>query len=197
MTPLEHIYKGGFFSRRHKLNWRAPIICKAIAEIFEPKTLVDVGCATGDLVAEFVRMGIDAYGIEGSRHAEPHLECAMDRVHFHDLREPLPSHFGKFDLVLCFEVAEHIEPEFSTQFVTTLCVMGHRILMSAAPPGQGGHHHVNCRHTYYWVDLMAAQGFYRQSAIESELRLQWDPWAHKPGIKAFYDNLLYFERGYS
>jgi hypothetical protein len=31
--------------------------------------------------------------------------------------------------------------------------------MSAAPPGQGGHHHVNCKDKKYWIEKFEQYGF--------------------------------------
>ncbi|MBW1998578.1 MAG: hypothetical protein JRJ29_11510 [Deltaproteobacteria bacterium] len=194
MRPLEDIYGKRFFKGRHRLNWRAPIVCGAIKDVFEPASVIDAGCATGDLVLQFMTMSIDAYGIEGSRAVIPYLECPIGRVFFYDLRKPLPGPSRRYDLAISFEVAEHIEPEYAEQFVLNLAGLSDRILMSAAPPGQGGHHHVNCQPPGYWTEMFWPHGFFRKPRIEGQFRIHLSPWAKKKGIKAYYENSLYFER---
>jgi SAM-dependent methyltransferase len=186
-------YKESFFKNRHKLAWRAPVVCKPIVKYLKPKSLLDAGCATGDLVAEFVALGVDAYGLEGSHKCIKFLECSITRVFFFDLRQPVPLS-RRYDLVTCFEVAEHVDPDCSHQFVENLCGLSDRVLMSAAPPGQGGHHHVNCQDPEYWQIQFGYRGYERVPWVEQALKAAWQPWSHKPGVKAYYDNLLYFCR---
>lgn len=201
LRPVEDLYRASFFrfrsKPRHSPAWRAPIVCGAIRDVLQPTSVVDAGCGNADLVAEFHRMGLEALGIEGSRYCLPYVPPeATERVYIHDLRLPLPRSAFRVprSLALSFEVAEHIEPEYATQFVTNLCALSDRVLLSAAPPGQRGHGHVNCRLCSYWVALFFDKGFHREPTIEQELKARWNPWRRKPGIKAYYDNLLYFTR---
>lgn len=202
MNKVEDVYGPRFFARRHKLNWRAPHVCSGVIEIMEMKkgqTVVDIGCAIGDLVQGFLDLGMDSYGIEGSIAAKPYLTVEPNRIYFEDIREdldfiektniPIPC-----DVVTCFEVAEHLEEEHSLQFVFNLCSMSDQIVMSAAPPGQGGHGHVNCQPYEYWERLFHVCGHARRKDLESRLKFRWKTWRSKPGIKAFYQNLLIFKR---
>jgi len=191
MHNLDSLYKPGFFKNRHKLAWRAPIICNSIIEKFSPKNTIDIGAAVGDLVAYFVEKGIDAYGIEGSRSAESFLMCDFDRIHFFDLRFQI-SCLGRYDLVTCFEVAEHIEPEYADTFFQNL-ILSNRILMSAAPPGQKGHGHFNCQEYDFWIGMAESYGYKRDVSVEDYFKQKWEPWKKKDGIRAYYHNLLYFE----
>ena len=36
---------------------------------------------------------------------------------------------------------------------------GQWALVTFAPPGKGGHHHVNCQTAEYWIDVFANYGF--------------------------------------
>ena len=193
MKPLEDIYKATFFKRRNSLNWRAEPVCRAIAEVIKPESVIDVGCAIGDLIKGFDKLEILCYGVEGSIRAISYLIVEKDRVYIKDLR--LPLNLGMyFDLVVCLEVAEHIEPEYADQFLSNLCSLSKNILMSAAPPGQEGHYHVNCQPNTYWETKLAAVGYIRQPHTEEKIKKYWEPWAKKKGIKAYYDNLLLFSR---
>jgi hypothetical protein len=191
---LENQYKKTFFKNRQRLKWRAPIVCGAIVNILKPEKLIDVGCATGDLIAEFLAMKIDAYGIEGSCNCREYLECPGERVFTLDLRVPIVSILNRYDLATCFEVAEHIESDYSDIFVDNLTMLSERIILSAAQPGQGGRCHWNCQPAEYWNEKFLQRGYYYNNIIVKALRAEWSAWRKQPGIKAYYENLLYFEK---
>jgi len=195
MKALEEIYRGGFFKNRHRLNWRVPIVCDAIMKVFKPKSVMDVGCAIGDYVNGFLNKGIDSYGIEGSEAAKPFLVTPETHVVFTDLRSLFYYRYKYCDLVLCFEVAEHIEPEYTNVFMRNLTRMGDKILVTAAGPGQGGHYHVNCQEPQYWIDLFSDKGYQLNSEVMEAMKKEWEPWKNKKGMNAYYQNLLYFEKG--
>jgi len=191
--PLTEIYPPRFFARRFKLNWRIPFVCDAVIKILQPKNLIDIGCATGDLIKGFVERGVDAYGLEGSRNVRQYLEVDEERVRFFDLRD-LVCWERRFDLAICLEVAEHIEPEYADSFVFNLNNASDRLLISVAPPGQGGHHHVNCQPLNYWMDKFNDYGYILKPYIMEAFKKEWLPHRNKPGIKAYFQNIAYFER---
>jgi len=205
MDILELTYRDSFFRKRHKLNWRSPIVVDAIMKILNPQSVIDFGCATGDIISEFLRRDIMAHGVEGSSTCIPHLDVAPYQVSIRDLREKILIHnlqcfIGwddnektEFDLAMSLEVAEHIQPEFATVYVQNLCSASHKILMSIAPPGQEGHGHVNCQPIEYWDKLFAEEYYFRKQFVADEIKTLLDPWKSKPGIKAFYHNLTYYE----
>lgn len=140
-------------------------------------------------------MGYRTIGVEGSRSAEPYLDCRSRDVVFADISEdseevrrlPMPR------LLTCFEVAEHIDEPYAKQFVANLTRLCDRILMSIAPPGQGGHHHVNCREIEYWDYLFAIFDFHRAQEPVDAIQNELDPYKNKPGVKAIHQNLVYYE----
>jgi len=76
---------------------------------FNPKTLLDVGCGTGQLVYNLRRLGIDARGVELSQEA---LDLAKDEVKPFLKQadvEKLPFGSNSFDMVVTFDVLEHME----------------------------------------------------------------------------------------
>lgn len=200
MEELRNIYKKRFFARRNSMNWRAPIMAKAIIDMFNPSSIIDVGCATGDILRAIEEMdgNVVIRGIEGSDQAIEYFEVNFDRIFVLDLRFSISLHdvglIVPADLCMSLEVAEHIEPEYAEQYVNNLCNFSDRILLTAAPPGQGGHHHVNCQFPSYWERLFNSFGFIWDIDTTLEFKRQLKPWAHKKGIKAYYDNALYFYR---
>ena len=45
------------------------------------------------------------------------------------------------------------------------------VVVTAAPPGQPGHHHVNCRPTEYWIDVFKKYGFEFLEEVCGEVKL--------------------------
>jgi hypothetical protein len=201
MKSLEEIYKDSFFRKRFTLHWRAPIFCQAVIDVLNPESVVDVGCATGDLVRQFRQMGVPCEGLEGSEHVIKH--SVIDNMILWDLRcsiknrwnDFLPGETNKrFNLCICLEVAEHIEPEYVNIFLENLIFFSNKILMSIAPPGQKGHYHVNLQPIEYWDKLLLELGYVRKQKIADQIKEKIYSWRNKPGIKAFWQNLVYYEK---
>ena len=193
MEDLRKIYKGRFFARRNKLNWRVDFVCPAVNNALHPKSLIDVGCAIGEFVAGFVKLGIDAYGLEGTENVLDYLEIPRERLYIFDLRNPFNSQ-RHFDLALCLEVAEHIEPEYADVFLDNLCLLSDKILMSFAPPGQEGHYHVNCQEAEYWIDKMAKRHYLMVQPVVDLVREGLEPVKRKREIRSYYQHLLFFQK---
>ncbi len=74
-----------------------------------PKNCLDVGCGIGSLVYWLRFLGVDAYGIDLSKHA---VELAGKKVRPYlkvgDITN-IPHKENEFDLVLTFDVLEHVE----------------------------------------------------------------------------------------
>ena len=191
MKPLEEIYGPKFFARRDKLLWRAPIVCKAIKDVFEPKSVIDVGCGIGEYVHYLNNnMNIDAWGIEGSKECLPYL--TSEKIVIQDMR--LRQYVRlRSDLAVCFEVLEHIEAEYSDIFVENLTNLSDRILVSAAPPGAGGHHHVNCQEQWYWHKKFFEFDYRHDEALTVRIRNALAPWRHRKEL--YHNNLMYFSKG--
>jgi len=152
-----------------------------INELVRPRTVVDVGCGTGISLRLFLETGVTAVGVEASRaaiRASQHSHL----ISRHDLRRPLD--LGKqFDLVWCFEVAEHIHPRYVEIFVDNLCRHSSVIALSAAHPGQGGEGHFNEQPQSYWERKFEMRGYF--------LHAEWT--AQMKKVKELYsENMMVF-----
>ena len=57
-------------------------------------------------------------------------------------------------------MAEHIEEDYANVFIYNITKDNPDvILLTAAPPGQGGHSHVNCQEREYWMNKMKNKGY--------------------------------------
>ena len=134
---------------------------------FNPKSVLDIGCGTGRALEFFLSKGLDVVGIEGSAMARA-KSLHPDRIIQCDLRKPVD--LGRtFDLVWCFEVAEHIHSRFTDVFVQTMARHAPVVVMSAAPPGQGGEGHFNMQPKTYWIAKAAEVGFKLDTEATAEL----------------------------
>lgn len=198
MEPLENIYKDNFFKGRHRYIWRAKFICAALIGIYNPKMVIDAGCAIGTYIDELLNRGINAYGIEGSIKAIPYLVAPKNRIIFADLRVPvteeMKEQITKFDLLISLEVAEHIEPEYADVFLDNLTIHSDHILMTAALPGVAGKHHINCQLPEYWVAKMAQRGYKRMPEYEKRFKEFLEPWKRRTAVKHYYNHVLCFDR---
>lgn len=158
-------------------------ILTATVKMFAPKSVLDVGCGTGKSLGFFVEQGIEAVGIEASQIAIDASEH-RSRIIKANLKREVNLH-RKFDLVWCFEVAEHIHADYAGNLIRTFSNHADLIVMSAARPGQGGEGHLNEQPPEYWVEKCADCGF----------RLNQDATAALQRIHdTFSENLLVFTR---
>lgn len=122
-------------------------------------SVLDVGCGQGAWLAVWRELGIeDLTGVDGDYVDRERLLVDPDRFRAADLTEPLD--LGRqFGLVQSLEVAEHLPETAAAGFVSSLTAHGPVVLFSAAPPGQGGDHHINERPYDYWRGHFAAAGY--------------------------------------
>lgn len=119
------------------------------------KSVLDLGCGNGYLISALEKAGHSVVGVDGSKNV---LKYRADIV-VADLTQPL-RFTEQFDLVICTEVAEHIEERFADTLVDTVCNAARStVFFSAAKAGFGGHLHVNEQERPYWYDKFAARGF--------------------------------------
>ena len=124
-----------------------------------PASVLDVGCGTGTWLKACLDRGSEqVFGVDGAELADGDLLIAKSLVQRLDLNRPFELG-RRFDLVLCLETVEHIEPQNAATIVDSLCAHGDRILFSAAAPDQPGTHHVNCRWPDHWQKLFNERGY--------------------------------------
>lgn len=137
----------------------------------KPSSLLDVGCGIGTWLLAAQGLGIsDVFGVDGIDIPQDTLLVPKHLFAHHDLSKPIDLG-RRFDLLLCLEVAEHLDPEVGEALVTSLTKHADKIFFSAATPGQPGQHHVNCQWPSYWQAIFNARGF----ACNDDVR--WSMWS--------------------
>ena len=131
-------------------------VARWVMEKLKPSSVIDIGCASGLYLVPFLKAGIEVLGIDGAPTAGQKLP--PENYLRHDLRKPLRLK-QVYDVCLCLETAEHVEPEFTDIFVESVAESANILVWSAAQPGQGGEGHFNERPVSYWVDWLAEYKF--------------------------------------
>jgi hypothetical protein len=171
------------YDHNSKLNMHTVRGAKsAITAIFGshlPSSVLDVGCGLGTWLTAFSDLGVDDLdGIDGDWVDQ---SCFMlPPKHFQVANLNTSFNLGrKYDLVICLEVAEHLDDEHSDLLIQSLCSHSDRILFSAATPHQPGENHLNLHYPEYWQRLFASRGYYCDDSV------RWKIW-NDPNIECWY-----------
>ncbi len=145
------------------------------------ESVFDVGCANGFLLETFHQAGKEIAGIDSSPAVSDVLPSAIeDRVRVADFAQAR----GVWDLVCCVEVAEHIAPERSQELVQTVAQLARNwVYFTAAPPGQEGRGHINCRPHSEWLDWFSDLGWSADSERTAQLRNELENLGQTPWLR--------------
>lgn len=156
-----------------------------VLDFVKPKSIVDIGCATGAWLSTFIEHGItDVAGVDGEWVQDVDSMIPEDNLMIRDLEEPLKLD-REFDLAITLEVAEHLSMARAGGFVDDLTSLSDIVLFSAAIPGQGGAHHVNEQWPQYWAELFATKGYVLVDAMRPAL---WQ----RPDVDEWYPQNMFF-----
>lgn len=156
-----------------------------IKENLKPKNVLDLGCGPGTYVESFIDLGVNCIGYDTDERVKNNKNLLCKSLF--DLEHTA-------DVVLCMEVAEHIESSKNNRIVTTVASAlnpGGILIWTAAKPGQGGSGHINCQDKKYWDNLLKLTGLTRCPNIEEELSLFVQAGYH---IGWFPQNLLIYRK---
>src|SRR5229473_5374813 len=128
----------------------ARLVAGFVAELIMPHSVVDVGCGLGGWLRAFGEKGAAVlHGIDGNYVDRSKLYFDPSGFEVADLARSFRI-FGRFDLAICVEVAEHIPDAQSGNLIKALTEAAPVVLFSTALPGQGGRGHVNEQWPEYW-----------------------------------------------
>jgi 2-polyprenyl-3-methyl-5-hydroxy-6-metoxy-1,4-benzoquinol methylase len=154
---------------------------------YKPQGVLDLGCGPGIYTNALNEAGVNCLGVDSDpRVTDLKYLAKGDILHL--------DGYYKTDLAICFEVAEHIDPQYSDDIVKSVISIiksGGSLMWTAARPGQGGVGHINCRLKSYWEKKFIAAGL----VLDAEA--QTDCLAHcKRGYHMgwFVNNLLCFRK---
>jgi len=180
------ISKSSIFFRENEMGmcslFPEKILGKTL-EIFQPRTVLDLGCGTGKSLDYFLAQGIKASGVEGSKLAINKAN-RPELITQYDLNQEL--NLGKkFDLVWSFEFVEHIHPKYVDNLMKTFANHAETIVLSAARPGQGGEGHFNEQPAEYWIEKFKKFNYKLNEEATKQLR---------DTNEKYSENMLVFEK---
>lgn len=157
-------------------KWTNDFSTRALFAVFAhlgvPRHMLDVGCADGHLVKVAASLDVRAVGVD---IAAPESNGLHPLIMRKDLAEPLILG-SVFDLVICWEVAEHLPASAADTLCDSLANNvdeGGHLVFTAAIPGQGGHGHINEQPHGYWRQKLEARELTYDEAQTEALRATW------------------------
>ena len=162
----------------------------------KPTSMVDYGSGDGWWPHTFKQIGSETcYAIELDEVARKHTPAD---VYFkqHDLREPMNDIQGKFDLVMCLEVAEHLPKQAALNSLLSTLVKstGNILIFSAAQPGQEGTGHINPQTQHFWIEAIERHPYIKLSSERTAATRRAFERIVPAGLEFLPRNLLVFAR---
>ncbi len=136
-----------------------------------PRSILVAGQEAAPWIRAFRAAGIEAWGIglagDQLDSLQPELKAyCLDG----DLWQPLSR---RFDLALCLDVVEHLEPAQAGVSLQNLCNSSEDILFSSDPFDFEDLDHINIQPPEYWAGLFARQGFFRDLDYDASFINSW------------------------
>ncbi len=188
----DEIYDASYYASQVEpgMEHSAAIIAEDIINAFAPRSAVDVGCGTGNLLLALQERGVACIGFEYSKAA---IEICRRRglsVEVLDIeRDSYPG--DRADVVISTEVAEHLPASVADPYIDLLCSISTTVIFTAAVPGQSGADHVNEQPHSYWIEKFDKRAF----ALDSEITDRWrSRWKASAVTGHLWGNLMVFIR---
>jgi SAM-dependent methyltransferase len=168
----------------------AEVVVPLLVGWLSPASAIDVGCGPGNWVLALRAHGIKhVLGIDQNDYGAD-LRIPREQFVVKDLSTPLDM-ADRFDLAICLEVAEHLQPSAAPVLVQSLTRLAPVVLFSAAIPFQGGTDHRNEQWPEFWEGLFAANGFASLDCVRPRI------WADERVAWWYRQNtVLYVRHGY-
>lgn len=160
----------------------------ALESIFDLQTtssLIDVGCADAHLISvckeKYSKMSVT--GIEyfeyHKKYASPHI---VKDIIIHDIRDPLPSSLcnKKYDIVVCTELGEHIESQYTDALMNNIkSLMGKYLVMTWSSSGGENERHNDPHHQHLnplpynsFIEMMISKSFVLETQLTDTIKTE-------------------------
>jgi SAM-dependent methyltransferase len=167
MKDPSAIYDAPWFQQFPGLRDEFRAFGSALFSVFHPRSVVDIGCGPGMALERLLELGSAVHGIEGSAHAWTVMpEAVKPYVEHRDITRGGSTVSAV--VVICTEVAEHLDAAHANTLVEMIdgaCGPGGFVFFTAAPPGQGGHDHVNEQPMPYWLSRFGKRSLFVQPIL--------------------------------
>ncbi|WP_157143926.1 methyltransferase domain-containing protein [Brachyspira pilosicoli] len=154
LKELQKIYDETFWENNDNGNTSyksSKIILGMLLKYYNIKSMIDVGCGIGAWLKSAIEFGIDdVVGIDCNEISEEKLLVPRKYIKIDNLETHKNIYLKKYDIAVSLEVAEHLSPEYSENFIKMLTSYSDIVLFSAAIPNQIGTNHINCQKPEFW-----------------------------------------------
>lgn len=157
---LSKSYDGDYYEQHIDESLRsARIVLSHLWEYLKPASVLDVGCGRGAWLKACRELGSTVLiGLDGEWNSQSQMIDSVIQFKSTNLNRPFVVD-SRVDLAMSLEVAEHLEPSSSQQFIECLSQASDAVLFGAAYPGQGGTNHLNEQPHTYWAGLFRGRGY--------------------------------------
>jgi 2-polyprenyl-3-methyl-5-hydroxy-6-metoxy-1,4-benzoquinol methylase len=151
------ISKNWFYSWLKKLNQYVPV------QKGNEKKVLEIGCSIGAVSNILLSRGFDVWATDISAYAVKNAKKLTPKAHFSvvDIQKRITIK-EKFDLIICFEVVEHLEkPEVGIKNMVEKLKAGGQLVISTPFPYSWNYHdptHINLKTPEKWVKIMKKSG---------------------------------------
>ena len=129
----------------------------------EFSSIIEFGSGGGEITEQFLRAGLDFITVEGTEAGYDKLlrkGIPVERIVKQNLKFLSTVRVEKFDIAMCTEVIEHIEPFFASKIIDNCIKHSNFVWFSAAAKtGAAHYHHMNEQNIEVWDNLFAHMGF--------------------------------------
>ena len=188
------VYDSEYYERsvEHTASRSASRMATTIRDDLQAGCVIDVGCGTGALLEALRERGCHVRGLERSDAALQYCRARRLEVEQFDLQRDVYNGSDRFDAAVSLEVAEHLPAAAADRYVDLLTRLSDVVVFTAAPPGQGGTHHVNEQPRSYWIEKFRERGYEYASERSERWRHAWKTGGDVE--RWYHENLMIFQR---
>ena len=151
-----------YFKNRRNIGMNHLLDAINHKDFFKCKNALEVGCGLGMRVWAMNKIGIDAMGSEISEYAVKN-SAIPDKVFQEDLENPLSFQYGSYDLVIAYDVLEHIDLKKIESVVDYLIRRSAKYILISVPVDTDPNFykdttHKICRPKTWWKRLFEDKG---------------------------------------
>jgi len=153
----EEYFDGGKGYHTYEDAEHFKLTAEELIRLFEPVSVLDVGCAKGYLVKAFRELGIPAWGIDISDYAISKApEEVADYLFQYDITSGKKMTFPEVDLVISSDTMEHIPEKLAPVAIDFMRSCGDRIYIKVGtlqtPDWQHDESHITMHRLDWWAN---------------------------------------------
>lgn len=173
---LADLYTKDYFENQGGSNYREYIDwpffkerAEWIVKNLKPKKVFEIGCAKGFMINHLIDLGVKTEGVEISKYAVGEAKNSQFIHNTDFIDEPLPDSYYNADLVVSFDVLEHIPKD---KIDTAMLVLKqakkqfHMITTTEYDFG-GDHTHFSSYPKQWWLDKFEEYGIKNYTIIHA------------------------------